>query len=152
MGPANNVVYILPHLAAAIDKQCEHILRSHLGIGLSQYKILMVLEWSPRASQKVIADSLGQTEASISRQVKAMASQGLLTVKAVPGNRRKSIVASTPSGMRQAEAAGALLHRYMADSGMDDQKNHELIDGLQALHRMVCRAGRPGSCKHRFGL
>lgn len=151
MGPYNNPVYLMEHLASVMGKRSEHVLRKKLGIGLSQYKILMVLEWSPRVSQRVIAESLGQTEASISRQVKAMAAAGLLDVRRISGNRRKSVVLPTPEGMRLTEAADDLLRRTAAGSGVDERKAHELVAGLQELHRMICRPGRTGSCGHRLG-
>ncbi|HXR49712.1 MAG TPA: MarR family winged helix-turn-helix transcriptional regulator, partial [Verrucomicrobiae bacterium] len=67
MGPTNNLSYLIQHLAAVMGKQSDQLLQEQLGIGYSQYKILMVLEWNPRVQQRTIAESLGQTEASISR-------------------------------------------------------------------------------------
>src|SRR5487761_1124155 len=100
MGPSNNINYLLLHLAAVIGKQSDQVLQEQLGIGLSQYKILLVLEWNPRIQQKSISDSLGQTEASISRQIKLLKKKGLLTTKADPANKRKHVSLPTPKGMQ----------------------------------------------------
>jgi DNA-binding MarR family transcriptional regulator len=64
MGPTNNLGYLIQHLAAVMGKQSEHVLKEQLGIGISQYRILMVLDWNPRVQQSAIATSLGQTEAA----------------------------------------------------------------------------------------
>src|ERR1700752_4342498 len=105
MGPTNNLSYLIRHVSAVISKQSDQVLQEQLGIGLSQFKILMVLEWNPRVQQRTIADSLGQTEASISRQVKLLIGKGLLVSRADPRNRRKHITTPTPLGMQITEAA-----------------------------------------------
>src|SRR5882762_11236561 len=105
--------YLLQHLAAVMGRQSEQILQEQLGIGLSQFKILMVLEWNPRVQQRSIADSLGQTEASISRQIKLLKAKKLLVTKPDPQNRRRHITAPTPLGMQVTEAASDLLRRSL---------------------------------------
>src|SRR5688572_26812483 len=111
MGPTKNITYLVAHLASVINKQTDQALQEQLGIGLSQYKILMVLEWNPRIQQKAIADSLGQTEASVSRQIKLLKSKNLLVAKADPQNRRRHITAPTPVGMQLTEAATDVIRR-----------------------------------------
>src|SRR5215475_11179332 len=111
MGPANNLSYLVHHLAAVMGRQSDQVLQEQLGIGLSQFKILMVLEWNPRVQQKAIADSLGQTEASISRQIKVLKTKNLLASKQDPQNRRRHITTPTPLGMQVTEAATNILRR-----------------------------------------
>jgi DNA-binding MarR family transcriptional regulator len=154
MGPANNLSYLLHHLAAVMGKQSDQVLQEQLGIGLSQFKILMVLEWNPRVQQKAIADSLGQTEASISRQISVLKGKGLLVSKLDPNNRRKHITAPTPLGMQITEAAGEILRRQFGPefAHMGDDQLMNLVTGLQQLHKVVCRAGKPGSCDHQLGF
>lgn len=154
MGPTNNLTYLVQHLSAIIGKQAEQVLQEQLGIGLSQYRILMVLEWNPRVQQKHIADSLGQTEASISRQIKLLANKGLLLSKRDPHNRRKHITAPTPLGMQITEAASQILHRNFSPefSKLGDDQLLQLTAGLQRLHAIVCKPGKPGACDHPLGL
>src|ERR1700730_10242599 len=111
MGPINNLSYLMNQLAAVMGKQSDQVGQEQLGIGLSQYKILMVLEWNPRVQQRTIADSLGQTEASISRQIKLLTAKGLLVAKPDPQTRRKHITAPTTLGMQITEAAIAIMRR-----------------------------------------
>jgi DNA-binding MarR family transcriptional regulator len=154
MGPANNLTYLLTHLADVIGKQSDQVLQEQLGIGLSQFKILMVLEWNPRVQQKAIADSLGQTEASVSRQIKLLTEKSLLVSKPDPQNRRKHITAPTPLGMQLTEAANGIMRRNFgqdfANLGEDQLMN--LVTGLQQLHRLVCRPGKAGACDHQLGF
>ncbi len=154
MGPTNNLTYLLQHLSAIIGKQADQILQEQLGIGLSQYKILMVLEWNPRVQQKSIADSLGQTEASVSRQIKLLIGKGLLVTKRDPYNRRKHISAPTPLGMQITEAASHILRRSFGPefSKLGEDQLMQLTASLVRLHAIVCQSGKPGACDHPLGL
>src|SRR3954470_24781839 len=113
MGPGNNLTYLIDHLAAVIGKQADQVLHEQLGIGISQYRILMALEWNPRVGQKTLATSLGQTEASISRQIKLLQSKGLLESRIDPNNRRKHITVPTTKGMQITEAAADVMRRSL---------------------------------------
>lgn len=154
MGPTNHLAYLIQHLAAALSKQSEEILQKQLGIGLSQFKILMVLEWNPRVQQSAIADSLGQSEASVSRQIKLLKAKNLLATKYDAYNLRKHITAPTTLGMQITEAATNLLRRNLGPdlAKMGEQEQFQLIRSLQQLHRAVCQAGKAGSCDHQLGL
>jgi DNA-binding MarR family transcriptional regulator len=154
MGPTTNLSYLIYHLAAVTGKQSEQLLKEQLGIGLSQYKILMVLEWNPRVQQRSVADSLGQTEASVSRQIKFLKAKGLLSSQPDPRNRRKHITAPTPLGMQITEAATNIVRRSFGPefASMGEDQLLQLIAGLQHLHRIVCRPGKPGACDHQLGL
>lgn len=154
MGPTNNLSYLVNHLAGVINKQSDQHLQEQLGIGVSQYKILMVLEWNPRVQQKSIADSLGQTEASISRQIKLLKGRGLLVTKSDPSNRRKHITAPTTLGMQVTEAATAIMRRSFGPdfASMGEDQLMQLIGGLQQLHKIVCRPGKAGACDHQMGV
>jgi DNA-binding MarR family transcriptional regulator len=154
MGPANNLLYLIQHLAAILGKQSEQILQEQLGIGLSQFKILMVLEWNPRVPQRHIAESLGQTEASISRQIKVLKAKGMLVSKPDPENRRKHITAPTPLGMQVTDAATNIIRRSFGQElgGMGEDQLMQLVTGLQRLHAIVCKPGKPGACDHPLGL
>ena len=154
MGPTNNLSYLIEHLSSVIAKQADQTLQEQLGIGFSQFKILMVLEWNPRVQQKTIALSLGQTEASISRQIKLLEKKGLLTARVNPQNRRKHITVPTTLGMQVTEAASGIMRRSFGPeySSMGDDHVMQLISGLQKLHQVVCRKGRIGACDHPLGL
>lgn len=154
MGPTNTISYLLQHIASVISKDVDQTLQEQLGIGFSQYKILMVLEWNPRVQQKAIAQSLGQTEASISRQIKLLESKGLISTKTDQYNKRVRISTPTILGMQLTEAAASILRRSLGPdfSRMGEDQQIQLIKGLQGLHASVCRSGKKGSCDHPLGV
>ena len=154
MGPTNNLSYIIHHLAAVMGKQTDQVLQEQLGIGLSQFKILMVLEWNPRVQQKAVADSLGQTEASVSRQIKLLKAKGLLISRTDPNNKRKHITAPTPLGMQVTEAASNIMRRSFGPefASLGEDQIMQLVSGLQKLHTIVCRPGKLGACDHQLGV
>ena len=154
MGPTNNLSYLVNHLAGVINKQSDQLLQEQLDIGISQFKILMVLEWNPRVQQKSIADSLGQTEVSISRQIKLLKGRGLLVTKIDATNKRKHITAPTPLGMQITEAATAIMRRNFGPefATLGEDQLLQLISGLQHLHRIVCKPGKAGACDHQLGI
>jgi DNA-binding MarR family transcriptional regulator len=154
MGPTTNLSYLLQHLSEVLAKQHDHVLQKQLEIGFSQYKILMVLEWNPRIQQRTIATALGQTEASISRQIKLLKNKGLLATRLDPTNRRRHITAPTTLGMQVTEAATALMRRSFGPEfdRLGEEQLARLISTLQQLHQIVCRPGRLGVCNHQLGI
>lgn len=154
MNPTHKLSYLVQHVAAVMGKQTDQILQEQLGIGVSQFKILMVLEWNPRIQQRTIASSLGQTEASISRQIKLLTGKGLLVVKRDPQNRRKHITAPTTLGMQVTEAASAIIRQSFGPeyTAVGEAQLAQLLTGLQRLHQIVCQPGRLGACDHLLGL
>src|SRR5688572_15829021 len=114
MGPGNDLGYLIQHLAAVLGHQTDQVLLEQLGVGLSQFKILWVLQWNPNVEQRFIAESLGQTEASISRQIKILQADGLLQTHRDPNNRRKHITSATLKGTRVTEAAVSIMRRNFA--------------------------------------
>ena len=67
MGPVITLGYLLQHTATILMRQSDQVLQERLGIGMSQLKLLMMLQNSPNVQQRKLAECLGQTEASISR-------------------------------------------------------------------------------------
>ncbi|MDL2363272.1 MAG: MarR family winged helix-turn-helix transcriptional regulator [Patescibacteria group bacterium] len=147
MGPTNNLIYLLQHVTTVVTKQVDDALQQLAGITLSQYKILTVLEWDPKVQQKKIATTLGQTEASVSRQIKLLEKKGLVSVKADPQNRRKHFTTPTVSGMRATEAATTVMRRSYGTTfaGLPADQTVFLSDYLQKLHKHV---RKPGVCDH----
>jgi DNA-binding MarR family transcriptional regulator len=137
-----------------MNKQADQVLQEQLGIGFSQYRILMLLDWNPRAAQATLADGLGQTEASISRQIKVMQAKRLVSVRRDPNNRRRHIAVPTTLGLQVTEAANNILCRSFGPefSRLGEDQLMQLINGLGRLHAIVCQPGKTGACDHPLGL
>ena len=141
MYTTNQLNYLLEHIASMLDKQSDQVLQEQLGIGLSQFKILRALLAEPRTTQKQIAQTLGQTEAIISRQVKLMIARGYLHSLRSTGDRREHITTVTLKGERLAEAAKSALGRYHRPTfaALSDKQHEQLAAALEVIHRQICR-------------
>ena len=140
MYSTHTIGYLLQHVATQMAKQSDQVLQEQLGIGFSQFKILRVLQTSPQTKQRDIACSLGQTEASISRQIKLMMEQGLLRSKVSPDSHRVHLTVITPKGERLTEAAMEVLGRYHAPTFacLNSKQQEQLAAILEQVHDVVC--------------
>lgn len=140
MGPTNNIGYLLQRLAFCLNRQSDKVLQEELGIGFSQFKILMILQWRPNVQQKQIADNLGQTEASISRQIKLLKDDGLLATEINPNNKREHITKPTPRGIKMTEKALDVLNSYHRPmfAKLDAKQQQQLHEGLSVMYEYAC--------------
>lgn len=148
MEPTASVSYLLQHAAAMMTRQSDQVLQERLGIGMSQLKILMLLSDEPTVQQRKLADCLGQTEASISRQIKLMAEKGFLQVMVNPKSKREHITVLTPKGNKITGAAREVLAVYdrpLVDA-LGEKKQKQLYELLAEIHDQVCAAGKPFAC------
>jgi DNA-binding MarR family transcriptional regulator len=146
--------YLLQHVASTLQRQSDQVLQERLGIGMSQYRILTTLQASPNTSQRQMADSLGQTEASISRQVKLLQERGMLQMQIDPSEKRKHIARPTAKGLKITEAAREILNQYnmpMLDV-LSDKERQQLLMMLSRLHEYTCAPGRPMACDRPFTI
>lgn len=152
MEPTNFIGYLLQHVSFSLARQSDQVLQEQLGIGLSQFKIMMVLKWNPNVQQRHIADSLGQTEASISRQIKLMHDNGLLQTTISPHNRREHITTLTAKGERMTQEAFSVLNRYHAPTfdELSEKQKKQLVDTLKQLHGQICKGDKPGRCYQNY--
>jgi DNA-binding MarR family transcriptional regulator len=136
MASSNNTGYLLQRLAFLLSKQSDQVLQEQLGIGFSQFRILMVLGWNPSVRQKHIADKLGQTEAAVSRQIKLLKQAGLLTSKVNPENRREHITTPTTKGEKLCDKALSLLNDYHAPmfAELSEKQRERLHQYLSTMH------------------
>jgi DNA-binding MarR family transcriptional regulator len=104
--------HLLQQVAAVLGRQTDQVLQGHLGIGFSQYKILLALHRHSHIQQRQIAKELGQTEASISRQIKLLTELHMLSAQINPQNRRERSVVLTPKGVHLIEEACNTLESY----------------------------------------
>lgn len=143
--PINNLGYLLQHVTTLLSKQSEQVLQERLGIGFSQFKILRVLQSNPHIKQREIASNLGQTEASISRQVKLMLDEGLLRSTISPKNRREHITVPTPKGLKLAAAAMEALAQYHTPTfaSLTEKQREQLREILETVHTKICPIDHP---------
>lgn len=103
------------HLASAsLDRHSDEALRDRLGIGLSQFRVLLSLLNEDGQNQISIAENLDQSEASISRQIRLLAAQKLVDIRPSSHSRKDKLVFLTGKGMIIGESALSILNSYHA--------------------------------------
>ena len=132
----SSIVDIIERLAFRIERQSDQILLEQLGIGFSQYKIIHVLEANPQFKQKQIAKILGQTEASISRQIRLMRLSGLIVSVINPEHKREHITNLTIKGIKLRDAANNILAKLHTNiiGEMKDKKQRRIEETLMSLY------------------
>ena len=150
MESSMDIPYLLQHTAAMMQRQSDQILQERLGIGISQLRILIILEQEPNVQQRKLADHLGQTESSISLQIKLMAEKGYLTVGVNPKSKREHLAVLTPKGLKITQAAGEVLNGYNQPLAktMGDKRQKALQELLSLVHDYTCAPGKPFACDH----
>lgn len=154
MDPVIAIGYLLQHTATILMRQSDQVLQERLGIGISQLRILMMLQHSPNVQQRKLAECLGQTEASISRQIKLSQEKGLLAVRINPKSRREHLTVPTPRGVKLTEAALEVLahyHKPMMDL-LTDKQREQLKEALAIFHKHICAPGKPFACDHPYKI
>jgi DNA-binding MarR family transcriptional regulator len=140
MAVTHSIGYMLQHVASLLGKQSDQVLQEQLGIGLAQFKILQTLNVAPHTPQRDIAYALGQTEASVSRQIKLMVSDGLLHSVRSMNDHREHLTVVTAKGERLTEAGAHVLAKYfqLMLGGLNDKEQQQFMHVLEQLHKSVC--------------
>ena len=103
---------LVRRVAGLMDRTGEALFRSSLGISMAQFLVLSVVDAHPgRINQQAVADRLGLTKGTVSRQIDAAAAAGLMTVEVSPKSRRENLVALTPAGTRLVRRGDRLVDR-----------------------------------------
>jgi DNA-binding MarR family transcriptional regulator len=91
--------YLTRRVTGLMDRAGEALFQRELGISLAQFLVLSVVDARPGPmNQQQVADRLGLTKGTVSRQIDNAASAGLMKVQPSPHNRRENIVTLTPAG------------------------------------------------------
>lgn len=136
----SNLGYLFHHISAVLARQSDQILQEQLGIGFSQFKILLILAEGKGVQQRQLAATLGQTEASISRQIKLLIDNGMITNQVNPTNRREHITHLTPKGIKVTDKATEILNNYHAPvfNRLSERQQAQMRELLTAMHGAVC--------------
>ncbi len=133
MNAYNSIGFGLLQVAAIMTHHADQTLQNNLNFGYSQYKILSVIIEDGRYRQVDVAGILGQTEASISRQIKLMEDDELVKIKLNTNNRREHLVRVTLKGARRYEKATRVLNQLFQPM-FNTLSETQLIGFGQLLH------------------
>ncbi len=138
---SQNVGYLLHHITSVLARNSDQVLLEQLGIGFSQFKILLILQESPGVRQKTLAERLGQTEASVSRQIKLLIDGGLASSQVSPRSRREHLTYLTAKGTKVIDRSLEILNNYHAPvfAGLSEKQQQQLSDLLATVHTSICQ-------------
>ena len=105
LAPLHRLEFILQH-------QSDQLLRSRLGVGFGQIRIMDELSNTTARSQREIASQLYQTEANISRQLRLLQKKGLVNIVRKPEDKRQRQVTLSTKGSRVYSQAQAILGKF----------------------------------------
>lgn len=101
--------YLTRRVATLMDRTGETLFQREIGTSLAQFLVLSVVDAHPGPlNQQAIADRLGLTKGTVSRQIDSAVAAGLMTVRTSPHSRRENVITLTPKGtglVRRGDAA-----------------------------------------------
>ncbi len=128
---------LIHRVAGVMDRQGDAMFRRELGMSLAQFLVLSVVDAHPGPlSQQAIADRVGLTKGSVSRQIDHAVAAGLMTVQVAPHTRRENAVALTEAGVTLVRRGDAL---YQAPRGamLDAIEPAELTAAVHVLRDLL---------------
>ena len=134
---------MLHKIGVMMDRRSDQLLMSELGIGFAQFRILAAVSHSQGLLQKDVAKWLGQTEASVSRQVKLLVSSGLLEVQTGHTDKKQHTLHLTHRGKQLSDQALHILeHHYKSFfkslHGTDDRRCIEMLNKIHDALEISC--------------
>ena len=135
MTNSDDISNLIQSAALVLSRQSDQILLEQLGIGWSQYRILRAIRQHDAISQRKISHLLGQTEASISRQIKILTKDGLISREQLSTNRRVHISSLTIKGIRITDSAIDILakHDSAIFGNLSDKQRRQLTLYLESI-------------------
>jgi DNA-binding MarR family transcriptional regulator len=129
--------YLIRRVAGVMDRQGEALFRRELGISMAQFLVLSVVDAHPGPlSQQAIADRVGLTKGTVSRQIDHAAAAGLMTVRVASHTRREHAVALTEAGTALVRRGDALT-QTSRDTMLDAIDPKELTAAVHVLSTLL---------------
>lgn len=97
-------------VSGLLDRWGDAMLRANLSVSLARFLVLSVIDAHPGAlNQQAIADRVGLTKGSVSRQIAAGVAAGLVRVELSPHSRREKLVELTEAGKQLVRKGDELV-------------------------------------------
>jgi DNA-binding MarR family transcriptional regulator len=105
------LLWMLVRRAAAVsERQGEALFRAELGISLPQFLVLSVVDAHPGTlNQQRVAERLGLTKGTVSRQIEQAVAAGLMRVSPSLVSRRENVVELTEAGTELVRRGDAVF-------------------------------------------
>jgi DNA-binding MarR family transcriptional regulator len=102
--------FLVRKSASLLDRGGEALFREGLGISMAQFMVLSVIDAHPgNFNQQSVADLLGLTKGTVSRQIESASDAGLVVARVSTTSRREKTIALTAEGTALVRRGDDLL-------------------------------------------
>lgn len=147
-GQSKEITYQIHKAVFLLDKMSDQILQDQLGLGFSQFLVMMTLANQPNVPQKFVASSLDQTQAAVSRQVDILVGLKLVSRTTNAESRREYVLCLTKLGQKKfRQGLNAIDARFdkLFEVWSKDQKSN-LLGALSNLIAEIKHKGTQNIC------
>lgn len=138
---AREVLDVVPLVMRVIRAE----MRGHRTPDLSvpQFRALLYLQRHPGASLSAVSDHLGLTPPSTSKLVDGLVARGLLERRSSTTDRRRLMLAVTPSGASLLELARESTQAHLAEAlaRLDGDRRAAVLEAMQSLRALFGAGG-----------
>jgi DNA-binding MarR family transcriptional regulator len=125
--------FLVRRVSALMDRGGEATFRRELNISLAQFLVLSVVDAHPGPlNQQAIADRVGLTKGTVSRQIENAVSAGLMTVQVSAHSRRENSVGLTAAGTELVRR-GEVLFKQSRKTALAALDADDLAAAIRAL-------------------
>ena len=130
------LAYLIRRVAGLLDRSGDALFRRELGATMAQFLVLSVVDAHPGPlNQQTIADRLGLTKGTVSRQIEQAVAAGLMNAEASPHNRRENALSLTPEGASLVRRGDALFEQTRREN-MPAPDPSDLRAALRILNQL----------------
>lgn len=141
MSEFEKLIVSIHRASTVLSRDAERIIMKKYGFSYSQFKLIWVLlRNNDGVNQATIAEWLNQTPAAVSRQIKHLNQQELVSIVVSKQSKRDNVVRLTPKGRMLARDVMKQLESQQAEyfSELDDTQKIKLCYQLEAIFKNVC--------------
>ena len=106
----NSVIFKIHHLVLLTDKLASKKLQESVGLSLSQFLLLSMLQCPLAANQKQIAHWLGVSEVAVSKQIEQLEKLDLIEKQENQPDRKQKFWQLTPKGQDKFQSAIVIMN------------------------------------------
>jgi DNA-binding MarR family transcriptional regulator len=105
----NSLIFRIHYLVLVTDKLASKQLQESVGLSLSQFLLLSMLQCSPAVNQKRIASWLGVSEVSVSKQIAQLEKLGLIEKQENQPDRKQQFWQLTTKGQDKFQSSIVIM-------------------------------------------
>lgn len=128
--------FLLNAVSNAWGRKTSTIYRRDFDVGLSEWRVLSMLNIEPRITARRICDVLRQDKAAVSRSLKALLQKGLLRYEQTANDPRKRVWSLSPEGLKTHDALMTVALSCEREL-VSDIDSEDFSAFLRVMHQML---------------